>query len=89
MLGIGGTLRSGTCLTTPLWCFQVTKVDQEKDHAETDYKPMNDQDEFDHKLYSRATYADAPVLLQLVGRKYEDEKVFEAWNSYRKRLEYL
>jgi hypothetical protein len=58
--------------------FPVTKVDPEKDLAETDYKPMNEQDEFNHRLYSPETYVDAPVSLQLVGRRYEDEKVFEA-----------
>jgi amidase len=58
--------------------FPVTKVDQEKDQAEADYKPMNDQDEFNHKLYSPATYVNAPISLQLVGRRYEDEKTFEA-----------
>jgi amidase len=65
-------------LDYPALVFPVTKVTQEKDLAETDYKPMNDQDEFNHKLYSPATYVDAPVSLQLVGRRYEDEKIFEA-----------
>ena len=39
-------------LDYPALVFPVTKVDQEKDKAEGDYKPMNDQDEFNHKLYS-------------------------------------
>jgi amidase len=65
-------------LDYPALVFPVTKVDQEKDQAEPDYKPMNDQDEFNHKLYSPTTYVDAPISLQLVGRRYEDEKVFEA-----------
>jgi Asp-tRNA(Asn)/Glu-tRNA(Gln) amidotransferase A subunit family amidase len=65
-------------LDYPALVFPVTKVDPEKDLAETDYKPMNEQDEFNHRLYSPETYVDAPVSLQLVGRRYEDEKVFEA-----------
>lgn len=65
-------------LDYPALVFPVTKVDQEKDQAEVGYKPMNDQDEFNYKLYSPAAYVDAPVSLQLVGRRYEDEKIFEA-----------
>ena len=65
-------------LDYPALVFPVTRVDQEKDHAEVGYKSMNKQDEFNYKLYSPARYVDAPVSLQLVGRRYEDEKVFEA-----------
>jgi amidase len=68
-------------LDYPALVFPVTKVDPEKDVAETDSKPMNKQDEFNHQLYSPKTYVDAPVSLRLVGRRYEDERSLKPWNS--------
>ncbi|EXJ81452.1 hypothetical protein A1O3_07744 [Capronia epimyces CBS 606.96] len=71
-------------LDYPALVFPVTQVNPAaKDlEPESDYTPLNAQDERNHKLYSsapgRASYVDAPVSLQLVGRRYEDEKVFEA-----------
>jgi len=65
-------------LDYPAMVFPVTKVDPAKDAADGEYQPMNAQDEFNHKLYSPEVYVDAPVSLQLVGRRYDDEKVFEA-----------
>ncbi|KAK4507595.1 hypothetical protein PRZ48_001330 [Zasmidium cellare] len=49
-----------------------------EDEVEKDYKPRNEQDAYNHSLYNPETYADAPISLQLVGRRYEDEKVLEA-----------
>ena len=37
-------------LDYPAAVFPVTKVDQEKDKVEKDYKPMNDQDQWNHDL---------------------------------------
>jgi Asp-tRNA(Asn)/Glu-tRNA(Gln) amidotransferase A subunit family amidase len=65
-------------LDYPALVFPVTQVDQEKDLVEEGYEPMNEQDEWNYKLYSPEKYVDAPVSLQLVGRRYTDEKVFEA-----------
>ncbi|KIV94592.1 hypothetical protein PV10_02344 [Exophiala mesophila] len=65
-------------LDYPAMIFPVSQVDQELDKAEVGYQPLNDQDDWNYKLYSPDKYADAPVSLQLVGRRYEDEKVFEA-----------
>lgn len=65
-------------LDYPAMVFPVTQVDPAKDPAEKDYVPLNSQDEWNYKLYSPDKYVDAPVSLQLVGRRYEDEKVFEA-----------
>ena len=47
------------------------------------YKPMTPQDEWNQSIYSPEKYADAPVSLQLVGRRYHDEKVFEAFEYIR------
>ncbi|KAF2719156.1 amidase [Polychaeton citri CBS 116435] len=50
----------------------------ELDPAETTYTPRNAHDKYNHELYKPETYVDAPISLQLVGRRYEDEKVIEA-----------
>ncbi|KAK2761319.1 hypothetical protein FQN54_001841 [Arachnomyces sp. PD_36] len=65
-------------LDYPAAIFPVTRVDPSIDVAETDYQPLNSQDEFNHKLYDPNVYRGAPVSLQLVGRRYEDEKLLEA-----------
>ncbi|EXJ95962.1 hypothetical protein A1O1_01087 [Capronia coronata CBS 617.96] len=65
-------------LDYPAMVFPVTQVDPALDQPEKDYTPLNAQDEWNHKLYSPDKYVDAPVSLQLVGRRYDDEKVFEA-----------
>ncbi|CZT16608.1 related to vitamin D3 hydroxylase-associated protein [Ramularia collo-cygni] len=49
-----------------------------EDKADIEYSPRNEQDAYNHNLYDPAKYADAPISLQLVGRRYEDEKVIEA-----------
>lgn len=65
-------------LDYPAMVFPYSHVDLELDTIEEAYVPMNEQDEWNYKLYSPERYADAPISLQLVGRRYEDEKVFEA-----------
>lgn len=40
--------------------------------------PKNSEDEFVHKMYAPEKYADAPVSLQIIGRRYHDEKVLAA-----------
>lgn len=54
--------------------FPVGKVDQNIDLAEKDYMPINEQDKFNHALYDPSTYVDAPIGLQIVTRRFEDEK---------------
>jgi len=58
--------------------FPVTKVDSQLDPVETDYVPKNGQDAFVHDMYSPEIFAGAPVSLQIVGRRQEDEKVISA-----------
>ncbi|KAH7048395.1 amidase signature domain-containing protein [Macrophomina phaseolina] len=65
-------------LDYPSLVFPVTQVDPAIDVKDESYKPRNDQDDFNHKLYEPETYRDAPVCLQLVGRRFEDEKVLQA-----------
>ena len=64
-------------LDYPGLVFPVTKVDPTIDMVEHDYEPMNEKDEYNHQLWKSGPekYRGAPVSLQLVGRRYEDEKV--------------
>lgn len=78
-------------LDYPALVFPVTKVDPSVDMIQDDYMPLNDLDEFNYKLcrypcrlerFGPLTmldelekYKNAPVSLQLVGRRYDDEKV--------------
>ncbi|MCJ1378120.1 hypothetical protein MMC17_001216 [Xylographa soralifera] len=61
-------------LDYPAIVFPVSKVDSKVDLADKDYKPMNPNDEFNHQLYDPEKFQGAPISLQLVGRRYEDEK---------------
>ncbi|KAF7514108.1 hypothetical protein GJ744_004433 [Endocarpon pusillum] len=65
-------------LDYPALVFPVSTVDQHKDVVEKDYDPMNDQDRWNYELYAPDKYVDAPVSLQLVGRRFDDEKIIEA-----------
>lgn len=62
-------------LEYPAISFPVGQVDTRLDVPNDDYVPMNELDRFNHDLYTTAErYVDAPVSLQLVTRRYEDEK---------------
>lgn len=66
--------------------FPVSKVDQEIDVEEKDYVPRNDQDRFNWELYKRERYVDAPVSLQVVTRRWEDEKCLAVLKEVEKAL---
>ncbi|CAF4003933.1 unnamed protein product, partial [Rotaria sordida] len=62
----------------PAAVFPVTTVDLVKDQVEIDYKPRNTLDEENYKLYTSAqSYINAPISLQVVCRRYNDEKVMK------------
>lgn len=74
-------------LDYPALVFPVTKVDPAVDVVEKDYVPRNAKDEFNYKLYEDPSlYTDAPVSLQLVGRRYEDEKVVQALEFIKEKI---
>ncbi|KAL8934867.1 MAG: hypothetical protein Q9211_005007 [Gyalolechia sp. 1 TL-2023] len=73
-------------LDYPALVFPVSKVDPSIDKTE-DYQPMNEKDAFNHRLYEPERYRDAPVSLQLIGRRYEDEKVIQAMEYIRSRID--
>ena len=63
-------------LDYPAAVFPVTTVDLVKDQVEVDYKPRNALDRENYNLYTSAeVYANAPIGLQVVGRRFDDEKV--------------
>lgn len=62
-------------LEYPAAVFPVTRVDPNVDTKDDDYVPINEKDRFNHHLYpGPGLYADAPVCLQIVTRRFEDEK---------------
>ncbi|CAF0779287.1 unnamed protein product [Adineta ricciae] len=63
-------------LDYPAAVFPVTTVDLVKDQVELDYQPRNALDRENYNLYtSPEVYANAPIGLQVVGRRFDDEKV--------------
>lgn len=66
--------------------FPVTKVDPALDVIEVDYVPKNKHDAFVYKMYAPEAFADAPVSLQIIGRRQEDEKVLAALAEIERAL---
>ncbi|KAL4935197.1 amidase signature domain-containing protein, partial [Aspergillus oleicola] len=66
--------------------FPVTTVDPVKDPVDTTYVPKNDQDSWAHDMYSPEKYTDAPVSLQVIGRRGYDEKVLAALGAIERAL---
>lgn len=56
----------------------MTTVDPVKDKRVTDYIPKNEDDRFVYDMYEPEKYKDAPVSLQIIGRRNYDEKVIAA-----------
>lgn len=65
-------------LDYPAAVFPVTHVDIAKDFKDPEYEPLNEMDREMQDTYSPEQFKDAPVGLQLVGRRFEDEKVLKA-----------
>lgn len=65
-------------LEYPSVSFQVTKLDPSLDVRDDSYRPISKANEFNYELYpGPEAYKDAPVSLQLIMRRYEDEKCIE------------
>lgn len=54
----------------------VTKVDKMVDRSDGDYRPQKGIDQKNWEAYDPETYDGAPVGLQIVGRKWEEEKTW-------------
>lgn len=67
--------------------FPVTTVSAEKDPIpSTPYEPRGEMDEWNWNLYDPITMDGHPVGLQLVGRRFEEEKVLGAAKVIEKVL---
>lgn len=74
-------------LDYPSITFPVTKVDADKDKPDPNYTPKNEKDKFNYELYTSAEkFADAPVGLQLVATRSEDEKMLSIMRLIDKAL---
>ncbi|KAL8680043.1 MAG: hypothetical protein Q9186_003723 [Xanthomendoza sp. 1 TL-2023] len=54
----------------------VTKAEKSIDKFDHDYQPMNGADRKTWEAYDPETYDGAPVGLQIVGRKWDEEKIW-------------
>ncbi|KAL9627242.1 MAG: hypothetical protein Q9204_006710 [Flavoplaca sp. TL-2023a] len=54
----------------------VTRADKSVDIFDHDYRPLNEVDRKNWEAYDPETYDGAPVGLQIVARKWEEEKVW-------------
>jgi amidase len=59
-----------TCVSFP-----VTTADRDLDVADRDYMPLNDLDRDNWNAYDPQAYHGAPVGLQVMGRRLEEEKM--------------
>ncbi|TVY81376.1 putative amidase, partial [Lachnellula suecica] len=66
--------------------FPVTFVDQKLDVKDASYVPKNEQDKFNYELYDPAKYTDAPIGLQIVTRRFEDEKCLKVLEVVEKAM---
>lgn len=73
-------------LDYPAVVFPVTTVDPFKDQKDETYVPKNADDQFVYDLYDPEVYKDAPVSLQIVGRRHLDEKVLAALAEIERAL---
>jgi amidase len=74
-------------LDYPAAVFPVCKVDKEKDIAENGFESMNGKDKENWGLYDADEVHGAPVSLQLVGRRFEDEKVLRILEEVTRKIE--
>lgn len=74
-------------LDYPALVFPVTTADPAIDLWDQNYAPINEKDRYNHNLYKEPEiYRGAPVSLQLVGRRYEDEKVVAAFEYIKEQI---
>ncbi|KAK2743512.1 hypothetical protein FQN57_004809 [Myotisia sp. PD_48] len=74
-------------LDYPAAVFPAGTVDQAKDVRDNSYVPRNAHDKFNHELYTGPErFADAPISLQLIGRRFFDEKVMAGLAAVEKAM---
>ncbi|GKT96800.1 LOW QUALITY PROTEIN: acetamidase [Colletotrichum tofieldiae] len=73
-------------LEYPAVCFPVTTVDPAKDVKDCGYVPKNPRDKYQHDHYDPKTYVDAPIGIQIITRKFEDEKCLAILEAIEKAM---
>jgi amidase len=73
-------------LDYPAAVFPVCKVDKGIDVLETNFQPMSEHDTYNHALYDPEVFHGLPVSLQIVGRRFEDEKVLAVLKYVKERI---
>jgi amidase len=73
-------------LDYPGVAFPVCKVDKQRDRQEESEEPLSGQDEDNRKLWDADEFDGVPVSLQLVGRRFEDEKVLAILEHMTSRI---
>jgi amidase len=53
---------------------------------EESFKPLSGHDTDNHKLYDAAEFHGVPISLQLVGRRFEDEKVLKVLQLIKEKI---
>ncbi|KAJ6156723.1 hypothetical protein N7497_005608 [Penicillium chrysogenum] len=66
--------------------FPVTKVDPERDAKDTTYTPKNEFDSWAYENYDPVKQKDAPVSLQLVAKRLEEEKLLQAFREIQEKI---
>ncbi|OAG05475.1 amidase [Paraphaeosphaeria sporulosa] len=62
-------------LDYPGVAFPVTKVDKSLDKWDREQSPLSEHDTYNRELWDPEAFDGLPVSLQLVGRRFEDEKI--------------
>ncbi|KAF4548199.1 Acetamidase-like protein 2 [Elsinoe fawcettii] len=75
------------CLNASAVAFPVTEADQTIDVADPTYEPISDKDRLNWAAYDAEIYHGAPVGLQVMGRKFEEEKILAIARIIRACLE--
>lgn len=73
-------------LDYPAMVFPVTKIDAERDARDAAYEPRNDFDRWAHEHYDADKQRDAPVTLQLVAKRLEEEKLLQAFKEIKEKV---
>ncbi|KAJ5400918.1 hypothetical protein N7465_011407 [Penicillium sp. CMV-2018d] len=66
--------------------FPVTKVDPARDAEDITYTPKNELDRWAYEHYDPVKQKDAPVSLQLVAKKLEEEKLLQAFREIQEKI---
>lgn len=66
--------------------FPVTKIDPERDAKDLSYTPQNEFDSWCYEHYDASKQKDAPVALQLVAKRLEDEKLVQACKEIQEKI---